>query len=82
MSLISPAPNQNSVTQSNGIIDPAWKAFFTDVYNGIFATQQSGITSNRPVKLLFIGRFYFDTTLGLPIWYNGTNWIKADGTVV
>lgn len=82
MSLINPAPNQLAVTNKDGIIDPSWKAFFTDIYNGVFAVQQSGTTSLRPTKLLYVGRMYFDTTLNRPIWYTGTNWIKSDGVVV
>jgi hypothetical protein len=42
----------------------------------------SGITAERPVTNLQIGQFYFDTTLGFPIWYNGSDWVDATGTVV
>jgi hypothetical protein len=42
----------------------------------------SGITADRPTEQLQIGQYYFDTTIGRPIWYNGTNWINAAGTVV
>lgn len=28
------------------------------------------------------GQRFFDTTLGKPIWFNGTNWIDATGTIV
>ena len=47
----------------------------------------SGPTANRPVSNdvqvpLAIGQFYFDTTINRPIFWNGTNWINASGTVV
>jgi hypothetical protein len=42
----------------------------------------SGTTANRPTERLEVGQYYFDTTIGRPIWYNGTNWINAAGTVV
>jgi hypothetical protein len=42
----------------------------------------SGTTANRPATELLIGQYYFDTTLGIPIWYNGTNWVNATGTTV
>jgi hypothetical protein len=46
----------------------------------------SGTTANRPVDSvqvpLQIGQYYFDTTIGRPIWWNGANWINAAGTVV
>ena len=40
----------------------------------------SGTTGNRPTVNLYTGKFYFDETLGLPIWYDGSAWVKADGT--
>lgn len=40
----------------------------------------SGTTANRPTVNLYVGRVYFDTTLGLPIWYSGTQWVDATGT--
>jgi hypothetical protein len=46
----------------------------------------SGTTAQRPLQStqapLPVGQYYFDTTIGRPIWYNGTNWINAAGTVV
>lgn len=42
-----------------------------------------GTTANRPTSNLYVGRMYLDTTLdsdGLPIWWNGTKWIRADGS--
>lgn len=40
-----------------------------------------GITADRPVVGM-IGYFYKDTTLGIPIWWDGTNWINHLGTTV
>jgi hypothetical protein len=45
------------------------------------ATPAQGITGDRPGSPN-IGEFYFDTTLGIPIWYDGSNWITASGTTV
>lgn len=39
----------------------------------------NGATASRP-SVCYVGQCYFDTTLGLPIWWNGSAWIKADGT--
>lgn len=41
---------------------------------------QSGVTASRPSGVL--GKTYFDTTLGIPIWYNGAAWVDATGTPV
>jgi hypothetical protein len=46
------------------------------------STPQNGTTANRPTQNLQVGQFYFDTTLGYPIWYNGTVWKNASGTTV
>ena len=40
-----------------------------------------GATADRPTSPN-TGQMYFDTTLGYPIWYNGTAWVKATGTIV
>jgi len=41
--------------------------------------SSSGITGNRPINPV-IGFMYFDTTLGIPIWYDGSDWKTASGT--
>jgi len=45
-----------------------------------------GTTVNRPIGTtqapLAIGQIYYDTTLGIPIWWNGTVWKNASGTTV
>lgn len=40
----------------------------------------SGTTANRPnAALIDLGAMYFDTTLGQPIWSDGTIWVDATG---
>jgi hypothetical protein len=43
----------------------------------------SGATENRPTEHLVVGQMYFDTTLGAPVFWNGTEWIQGNngGTV-
>ena len=43
---------------------------------------ESGSTLERPTSNIMVGKLYFDTTLGKPIWYNGNNWVDATGTQV
>lgn len=43
--------------------------------------RQGGITLNRPATPEDY-EFYFDTTLGQPIWFDGSNWVDATGTTV
>jgi len=54
-------------------------AWNVQVYNAFTA---AGATANRPAFDLYTGQYYFDTDLGIPIWYNGTDWVDATGTVV
>jgi len=45
-------------------------------------TSHSGITTNRPTTVL-VGRQYFDTTLGKPIWLKSAGiWVDATGATV
>lgn len=41
--------------------------------------NMNGVTGSRP-RSSILGQFYFDTTLGYPVWWNGTTWVKYDGT--
>lgn len=43
--------------------------------------QLDGTTAARPTTVP-VGMMYFDTTLGIPIWWNGTNWVNASGVTV
>lgn len=51
-----------------------------------YIQTEASVTSNRPTvdmlsaSGLGAGTMYFDTTLKRPIWWDGTKWIKADGT--
>lgn len=66
----------------NGAMPRDWAAWYTTAWNVLDSVENSGITADRPVKDLFIGRPYFDTTLGKPIWLKSvrpTVWVTADG---
>ena len=52
---------------------------FTTVVSSNVNPVNAGTTAQRPVVGLVPGLQYFDTTLGLPIWWNGTIWVKATG---
>lgn len=38
--------------------------------------------SSRPTMGLYNGKQFFDTTLGKPIWWNGSAWVDSTGAVV
>lgn len=41
----------------------------------------NGTTGLRPTAPV-TGQFYYDITLGIPIWWNGSNWKDAAGNTV
>lgn len=82
MNALGPPPSQTPLMDDNGITSPAWVDYFSTLYFMVTFMSQSGITAQRPVKNIYVGRQYFDTTIMRPIWYNGTAWQRADGVIV
>lgn len=39
----------------------------------------NGATAGRPTGSV-LGQFYFDTTIGKPIWWSGSTWVDATGS--
>lgn len=39
----------------------------------------NGTTALRPTSPS-VGQFYFDTTLGFPVWWDGSDWVDATGS--
>lgn len=87
------APNllvcpKNYSSQYQDQLNNALRIYFNQVDNftQAIAIPLSGITADRPLQSLqvplAIGQTYFDTTLNRPIFWTGTQWIKADGSVV
>lgn len=80
-------PPQSPVDQMGGErgkpalvnVTEGWRNFFQAVFTICSAVTQSGTTAQRPDKVLWVGRMYFDTTLGKPIWYKGPGWIDSSG---
>jgi len=68
-----------------------WQVFFSKIWQVVLASTLSGTTANRPTTFLWIGRSYFDTSLGAhgkPIWVASVSssgvatWVDATSTVV
>jgi hypothetical protein len=59
----------------------AWAAWFSSAQQILQDVSNSGTTAQRPTTQLYVGKAYFDTTLGVPIslktggaapvWVNG-----------
>lgn len=75
-------PGQHVVDTGDGLYraNRDWFNFASRVAEGMTQMRASGTTAQRPTKNLYVGLVYFDTTLGLPIWYDGTEWVDATGT--
>ena len=67
--------NQLWLKRSGGSSNTGWRQLLA---------QESGSTASRPGLLdaTYIGFIWFDTTLGKPIWWNGTGWVDATGASV
>jgi hypothetical protein len=76
----TPEYSQQYQDQTSNVL----RLYFSQVDNFTRAVliPASGTTADRPTTRLTIGQTYFDTTLGYPIWYNGTNWVNSAGTTV
>lgn len=53
----------------------------TDTGWSLLAPLLSGDSSSRPA-VATIGVQYLDTTIGKPIWWNGSGWVDSSGTTV
>lgn len=62
----------------------ALRLYFSQIdnFSANVTIPPANTTANRPTERLQTGQYYFDTTLGLPIYWNGADWIDATGTVV
>lgn len=67
----------------------SWLQWLSRTHRAVLSIQRSGTTAQRPTELLWIGLYYFDTTLGKPIWIKAVPakptpavWVDATGAVV
>ena len=79
MSLSSP---RSEITEGSRMPSRVMFVWMSQVSDFITGLVSSGVTADRPTKALYVGRTYFDTTLGYAIWYDGTNWVNSAGTTV
>lgn len=77
------APDNYTPQFQNQILN-VLRLYFNQInnYTQATATPDYGTTPNRPQKKLQIGQIFFDTTLGIPIWWNGSKWVNSSGVVV
>lgn len=76
--------NSPLVDPQTGKATDEWNAWFSRTHMIVSSLQQSGTTANRPVSHLWIGRQYFDETLGKPVYLKAVRpsvWVDGAGTV-
>lgn len=78
-------PSNGAVVTAARMLTDAWSQWFTRVQAICSANQQSGTTAQRPTSGPWIGRRYFDTTLGFPVYVQSFSagvivWVDSTGT--
>lgn len=84
MNIINNVPQNEDIFTDKKAFKFSWYTWFQQVYTICFAAQQSGTTAQRPDKLIWIGRRYFDSDLGKPVFVKSANpvvWVDGVGTI-
>ena len=78
-------PSNSPIVDGAQMVTSPWQQLFSRWQALILAIPQSGATASRPTSGLWIGRQFFDTTLGKPVYVKSvkpTVWVDGAGTVV
>lgn len=78
-------PSNDPVVDDKRMSFRTWMQWFSTAHNYILSIPQSGTTANRPASMLWIGRQYFDTDLGIPVYVSAVNptvWVNSSGAPV
>jgi hypothetical protein len=78
-------PSNSQIAQEDGTPTAPWMQLFTRLVTAVNASGSSGTTANRPTSGLWVGRRYFDTTLGYPVYLKSVRpnvWVNGAGAVV
>ena len=80
-------PDNSTLVGDDKMATAPWAGVFSRWHTIISSAQQSGTTAQRPTKVLWVGRRFYDTTLGYPVWVHSVaggvaTWHNAAGAVV
>jgi hypothetical protein len=73
-----------TLTPTNGVVSADVRLMEALLSAGFTLAPGVGTTASRPTVGLYTGQYYFDTSLGIPIWRNAANtlWVNATGSTV
>jgi len=84
-------PSNSPIVDKIGKVLPSWMQWITRINKICNASISEGTTAQRPVSGLWVGRRYFDTDLGIPIfvqqvipeiiWVDGAG-LPPEGSIV
>lgn len=66
--MANPVRPDADIADANGRITPRWNSWFAWIEGTVTAARTSGTTAKRPTSGVYIGQFYFDTTLNYPVY--------------
>ena len=69
-------------TSRSSDLTPLWVGIGPDDVAAPVQIIRGAVTGSRPSSPAAVGQMFFDTTLGKPIWWNGSNWVDATGSTV
>jgi len=78
-------PDHVPMVDGRGMVSLPWAQLLSRWQRVTSSLTDSGTTAQRPTSALWIGRTFFDTTLGKPVWVKQVRpavvWVDAAGTV-
>jgi hypothetical protein len=82
--LASPSGAPLTLTPTNGLVTVDARLTQALLSVGFLPAPGVGTTTTRPAAVLNAGEYFFDSTLGKPVWRNAANsgWVDATGTAV
>lgn len=84
--MIPTPPINNALVDKEGRVSRPASEWMNLMWLAANSVTESGTTANRPTTNLWIGRFFYDTTLNLPIWVNAVTpsivWKDGAGNTV
>lgn len=83
--MANPVRPDADIVDADGRITPRWNSYLSWLEGTVIAARTSGTTAQRPTKNLYIGQFYYDTTLNYPVYVRTISpvvWRNGAGAVV